>query len=146
MQKGQPIRRRKFIVLFASIFKTTLMVKPKIGFAIHGLLAFAMIGAAVMKALGKIEPSAGLEAYTPAVVTGEIISAVLLLIPRTLSVGLLLTSAFWGGAIVVNMVAPEEGLEWLTPATLLLMTWVGSALRDPRALFRNLDRQKNSKQ
>lgn len=114
-------------------------MKSKIGFTIHGLVAFAMIGAAIMKALGKIEPSAELDAYTPVIVIGEMTSAILLLIPRTLSIGLLLTSSFWGGAIVVNMVAPEQGLEWLTPAVLLLMTWTGSALRDPRTLFRILD-------
>lgn len=114
-------------------------MKAKIGFGIHGLVAFAMVGAATMKAMGKIEASAGLENYNTAVIIGEIASAILLLLPRTLSVGLLLTTAFWGGAIVVNMVAPEEGLEWLTPAFLLLATWVGSLLRDPRTLFRLCD-------
>ena len=114
-------------------------MKAKVGIGIHGLVAFAMIGAATMKAMGKIEASAGLEDYNTAVIIGEILSAILLLLPRTLSVGLLLTTAFWGGAIVVNMVDPEEGLEWLTPAFLLVATWTGSALRDSRTFFRLCD-------
>lgn len=59
---------------------------------------------------------------------GEVIAA-LLLIPRTSSLGLHLTSAFWGGAICMHLAKSES---FAVPSVLLL-TWVGAWLRVPGA-------------
>ena len=66
----------------------------------------------------------------PIVVIGasELASAVLLLIPRTSSLGLLLSSAFWGGAICLHM---SKGEPFVLQSVLLLLTWVGAYLRVP---------------
>ena len=59
---------------------------------------------------------------------GELASAILLLIPRTSSLGLLLTSAFWGGAICLHMSKAEP---FVMQSALLLLTWLGAYLRIP---------------
>ena len=56
------------------------------------------------------------------------ITALLLLIPRTSSLGLLLGSAFWGGAICLHM---SKGDAFVVQSVLLLLTWVGAYLRVP---------------
>ncbi|MBX3442067.1 MAG: DoxX family protein [Planctomyces sp.] len=63
---------------------------------------------------------------------GEMLSGLLLIIPWTSSLGVLLTSSFWGGAICIHMAHNES---YLVPAVLLVMTWVGAVLRDRRALW-----------
>ncbi len=62
---------------------------------------------------------------------GEMVAAILLLIPRTWFIGILLTSAFWGGAIVAHMVKQDS---YLVPAVLLGMSWIGTFLRNPESL------------
>ena len=62
---------------------------------------------------------------------GELASAILLLIPRTSSLGLLLTSGFWGGAICLHMSKPGES--FVMQSVFLLVTWVGGYLRVPGA-------------
>jgi hypothetical protein len=57
---------------------------------------------------------------------GELASAVLLLTPRTSSLGLLLSSAFWGGAICLHM---SKGEPFVLQSGLLLLTGVGAYLR-----------------
>ena len=61
----------------------------------------------------------------------EMVSAIFLLIPRTWSIGILLTSAFWGGAIVSHMTKNDS---YLVPAVLMVMTWAGTFLRNPESL------------
>ena len=61
----------------------------------------------------------------------EMVSAILLLIPRTWSIGILLASSFWGGEIVSHMTKDDS---YHVPAILLLMTWVGTFLRNPESL------------
>lgn len=61
----------------------------------------------------------------------EVVSAILLLIPRTWSLGILLTSAFWGGAIVAHLAKDDS---FAIPAMFLALAWVGSCLRNPEML------------
>jgi hypothetical protein len=62
---------------------------------------------------------------------GELITAILLLIPRTSSLGVLLTSGFWGGVISTHMI---QGDSYLLPAAMLVVTWIGGYLRNPGML------------
>lgn len=55
------------------------------------------------------------------------IAAVLLLVPLTSSLGLLMTSGFWGGVIYAHMM---QGNSYVPPSILLALTWLGGWLRD----------------
>jgi hypothetical protein len=59
---------------------------------------------------------------------GEVLTALMLLIPRTSPLGLLLASAFWGGAICIHM---SHGESYVVQSALLVLTWVGAYLRNP---------------
>ena len=60
--------------------------------------------------------------------TGELATAVLLVVPRTSSLGVLLASSFWGGAICLHM---SKGELFVLQSAFLLLTWVGAYLRVP---------------
>jgi hypothetical protein len=57
---------------------------------------------------------------------GGIVTAVLLLIPRTWLLGALAASSYWGGAICTHM---AHGESYMPPAVLLILTWAGALLR-----------------
>jgi hypothetical protein len=59
---------------------------------------------------------------------GELATAILLLVPRTSSLGVLLASSFWGGAICLHL---STGTPFVLQSALLLLTWVGAYLRVP---------------
>src|SRR5258708_40153806 len=104
------------------------------GWVLHGLIAGMMILAGSAKVLGFFPPEEvaklGLTLPIQVIGAGELASAILLLIPRTASLGLLLTSGFWGGAICLHMSKGEPfGLQSALP----LSTWVGGFLRVPGA-------------
>ncbi|MDQ3649490.1 MAG: DoxX family protein [Acidobacteriota bacterium] len=62
---------------------------------------------------------------------GKLVSALLFLIPVTNSLGLLLLSAYLGGAIVTHM---QHGEPYVVPAVLLVLVWVAGYLRHPEVL------------
>ena len=62
---------------------------------------------------------------------GELISGILFLIPRTSSLGLLLLSAHFGGAIVTHMGNNEQ---FIPIAGILVFIWVTALVRDPDTL------------
>jgi hypothetical protein len=102
------------------------------GWVLHGLVGGIMILAGSAKVFGLFPPDQvakmGLSLPIAVIGAGELASAVLLLIPRTSSLGLLLTSAFWGGAICLHM---SKGDPFVLQSVFLLMTWVGAYLRVP---------------
>jgi hypothetical protein len=62
----------------------------------------------------------------------EFVSAVLFLVPVTRSLGLLLASAFMGGAIATHM---QHGVPVAQPAIFLAFIWAGAWLRHPELLW-----------
>src|SRR2546427_355064 len=58
----------------------------------------------------------------------EVLSALLFLIPRTRSAGLLLVSAFLGGAVATHLQHDQSALQ---PAVGLGVTWLGAWRRPP---------------
>ena len=104
------------------------------GRVLHGLVAGIMILAGSAKVLGFFPPEEvaklGLSLPIQVIGAGELASAVLLLIPRTSSLGLLLTSGFWGGAICLHMSKAEP---FAIQSVFLLITWGGGYLRVPGA-------------
>ncbi len=59
---------------------------------------------------------------------GEIVSALLFLVPKTNKFGTLLLSSFMGGAIIVHMTG---GMSIVLPVVVLLFVWAGFWLRNP---------------
>ena len=104
------------------------------GWVLHGLVTGLMILAGSAKVLGFFPPEEvaklGLSLPIQVIGVGELASAILLLIPRTSSLGLLLTSGFWGGAICLHM---SKGEPFVFQSALLLLTWIGAYLRVPGA-------------
>lgn len=99
---------------------------------LHGLIAGIMILAGSAKLLGLFPPEQvaklGLSLPIQVIGAGELASAILLLVPRTASLGVLLTSSFWGGAICLHM---SKGEPFALQSALLLFTWVGAYVRVP---------------
>jgi DoxX-like family len=108
------------------------------GFVLHLLIGGLMIFAGSAKSFGFAPPELGqkmagygLGSFVKIIGFGEMISALLLLIPQTVSLGTLLVSAFWGGVICIHMSHHED---FLLPSGLLVLTWLGAFLREPRTL------------
>src|SRR5260221_13409722 len=100
------------------------------GWVLHGLIAGMMILAGSAKFFGLLPrdevAKLGLSLPIQVIGVGELASAILLLIPRTSSLGLLLTSGFWGGAICLHISKSEP---FVIQSVFLLLTWVGGYLR-----------------
>jgi hypothetical protein len=106
-----------------------------VGWVLHVLVAGLMIFSGSGKVFGfapQVEPDspqmARLGELAKLIGGGELISAVALLVPWSTSLGVLLTSAFWGGTICWHM---SRGEPYWMQSILLLMTWAGAFLRTP---------------
>jgi hypothetical protein len=108
------------------------------GTVLHVLIGGLMIFAGAIKVFG-LAPAEALESMRNSglggladnirlIGAGEVLTAVLLVIPRTSSLGILLASAFWGGAICTHM---TKGDSYTFVAVLLLLSWLGAYLRNP---------------
>jgi hypothetical protein len=77
------------------------------GWVLHGLVGGIMLLAGSAKVAGLFPAEQveklGLSVPIQVIGAGELASALLLLVPRTASLGVLLTSGFWGGAICLHM-------------------------------------------
>jgi hypothetical protein len=110
------------------------------GFTLHALVASVMIFSAIIKFLGPGE-------HKPLLGLVELANALLLLIPRTMSLGVLITSAGWGAVIALCVIKAESHvapMHPLVPTAFLMMTWVGGYLRDSRMLFSFTPRKRES--
>jgi hypothetical protein len=105
------------------------------GLVLHVLIGGLMIFTGSQKVLGSVPPEAlvkcGLGDQTRLIGAGALLTAILLLIPRTSSLGILLASSFWGGAICIHM---AHGEPYLFQAVLLVLSWAGAYLRNPATL------------
>jgi hypothetical protein len=105
------------------------------GLVLHGLIGGLMIFTGSQKVLGSAPPEAlvryGLGEQARLIGAGAILSALLLLHPRTSALGLLLASSFWGGALCTHM---AHGEPYLFQTAVLVLMWAGAYLRDPATL------------
>jgi len=112
--------------------KTTWNWKTITGLVLHVVVAGIMILAGSAKVLGLFPPEAvanlGLTGWITVIGAGELATAVLLLVSRTASLGVLLASSFWGGAICLHM---SKGEPFVLQSVFLLLTWAGAYLRVP---------------
>ena len=103
-----------------------------------GLIAALLFMSATMKLIspadsemGKNFARYGLEGKSMLIGIGELLAAILFLIPRTSSLGVLLVSAHLGGAIATHM---EHGEIYTGQAVILVLVWVANYLRNPEML------------
>ncbi len=73
----------------------------------------------------------GLEGKLMVVAIGELIAAILFLIPRTSSLGFLLLTAHFGGAIATHF---EHGENYFPIVIILILIWIAHYLRNPEML------------
>jgi hypothetical protein len=106
-----------------------------VGLVLHLLIGGLMIFTGSQKVLGSVPPEAlvkyGLSEQMRLIGAGAFLSALLLLILRTSSLGMLLASSFWGGAICIHM---AHGEPYIFQAVMLVLTWAGAYLRNPAML------------
>lgn len=130
----------------------TEKTKKIVGWVLSGLFAAFLAFGAFGKLTGNEMPMTmlGHFGFTESEITmigvGELISAILFLIPKTSSLGTLLLSAFFGGAIASHMAAGAADSEALAgiqdytfPAVFLVITWAIAIFRNPQTLssFKN---------
>jgi hypothetical protein len=73
----------------------------------------------------------GLQDKTTLIGIGELASALLFAIPQTHTIGLLLLSAYMGGAIATHM---QNGEQYISAAVILVIVWITGYLRNPLLL------------
>jgi hypothetical protein len=117
-----------------------MMKEPKNWGKIAGLVAHILVSGLLIltgsqKVLGFTPPEAlakyGLGDQVRLIGAGALVAAFLLLNPRTSLLGILLTSAFWGGAICIHMGHSES---YTLPAVMLVFSWAGAYLRNGAAI------------
>jgi hypothetical protein len=101
-----------------------------------GLITLLFIFSAVMKFLRPPEVMAAVGKWNltdelTMIGVGELVSGLLFFIPRTHSLGVLLLSAYMGGAIVTHMQNDEP---YIVQSIFLLVIWIASYLRHPELL------------
>jgi hypothetical protein len=105
------------------------------GLVLHVLIGGLLIFTGSQKVFGSVPPEAlvkyGLGEQARLIGAGALATALLLLIPRTSSLGILLASSFWGGAVCIHM---AHGETYLVQAALLVLSWAGACLRNPATL------------
>lgn len=62
---------------------------------------------------------------------GEIVSALLFLVPKTNKLGTVLLSSYLGGAIIIHMTG---GMPITMPSVVLILVWVTGILRNPEMI------------
>jgi hypothetical protein len=120
-----------------------MMKKTRIclGFALHALVATVMVYSAIIKFLELIDHANSPEqpgTYVLPLAIAELVNALLLLIPRTMSIGILITSAGWGAVTALTLMQAADvvaPISPLVPVVLLALTWIGGYLRDSRMLY-----------
>ena len=103
------------------------------GWVMAGLITALFAMSASNKLMGNPEMVTnfekwGLSSMMIVIALGEIISAILFLIPRTSVLGTLLLSSHLGGAIVVHM---ANGEPYIFQSIILVLIWVTSWVRNP---------------
>jgi hypothetical protein len=100
------------------------------GLVLHLLIGGLLIITGSQKIFGLVPPETlakyGLGEQVRLIGAGAVLTALLLLLPRTSALGTLLASAFWGGAICTHM---AHGEPYLLQAVLLVLLWLGAYLR-----------------
>lgn len=104
-----------------------------VGWVLSGLLGAALVMTAGMKffppeKMAEQMKDSPLLGWILIIGIGEVVSAILFLVPRTAVPGTLLLSSYFGGAIVASMMQRES---ILVPSVFLVLIWTAATLRLP---------------
>lgn len=113
--------------------------RRRVGAAVIVLAGVILLGSGTAKLVGVAPVVRQLDAFgfvgtVPLVGLLEVTSAILLLLRRTRSFGLVFTSAFMGGAIATHL-QHQDVVPGLPAVLVLGLAWLGVALRHPEALW-----------
>ena len=110
---------------------------------ITGIVAIVIIMSAIYKLVSSSDSEGakyfmkwGLENQIKVIGPFELVLVILFLIPRTFSMGVLLLTAYFGGAIATH-IEHGEAKNSVLPAIIILLIWIVSYLRNP-AMFASL--------
>jgi len=98
---------------------------------ITALLLFSAMGKFMMPEMAENFTKWGLDDWRIIIAVGEIISALLFLLPKTNIFGAFLLSAHLGGAIVTHM---SNGEPFIVQSVILILIWVTAFVRNPELL------------
>ncbi len=98
---------------------------------ITALLLFSAMGKFMMPEMAENFTKWGLGDWRTIIAVGEIISALLFLLPKTNIFGAFLLSAHLGGAIVTHM---SNGEPFIVQSVILILIWVTAFVRNPELL------------
>jgi len=115
-----------------------LSKKTKIaGWVLAGLLTalflFSAMGKFAMPEMAENFTKWGLGDWLTIIAIGEIISALLFLVPKTNIFGAFLLSAHMGGAIVTHM---GHGEPFIVQSVILVLVWIAAFIRSPELLLK----------
>ena len=111
--------------------KTRKLIGWVIAGLITALLLFSAMGKFMMPEMAESFTKWGLGDWRTIIAIGEIISALLFLLPKTNIFGSFLLSAHIGGAIVVHM---SNGEPFMFQSIVLILIWVTAFVRNPELL------------
>lgn len=117
---------------------TTRKVAWVAGLVIHGLIGVMLVASGVGKLVAppsldhpdtpQLVKTSGVGENFALIGVGEAATGLLLILPWTASLGVLLTSGFWGGAILFHIAMRDV---YYFQSGLLVLTWLGALLRMP---------------
>lgn len=114
--------------------------KPRriIGWILVGLVGASMIAGAVanqfiLLSADDVKKMGELHKYALILSIVQGLSGLLMVVPRTSSLGILLATAYFGGAICFHITHNETSMS-LPAAVVMAMLWTGAYLKDPRFL------------
>jgi hypothetical protein len=100
-----------------------------IAWVISGLLTALFLFSASMKLLHPEQMiQMKLADWRIIIAIGEIVSALLFLVPKTNKYGTVLLSSYLGGAIILHMTG---GMSIVMPSVVLILVWITGILRNP---------------
>jgi formate-dependent nitrite reductase membrane component NrfD len=107
------------------------------------LIALVITSGACMKlavapALADIYSKMGMQSWLQPLGVIELVLLTLFLVPRTMKPGFLLLTAYFGGAMAVEL---SHGTIFIAPGIILSFIWIAAYLRDA-SIFRSVERQK----
>ena len=112
------------------------LTRKNIGFAFAVVICILLTMGAMAKLFGSPEnlekemQLGSLISWIKIIGVGELLSIALFLIPRTMKLGTVLLSAYFGGAIMFHMVHPNpENTAFTAAAVYLILVWIISWIR-----------------
>jgi hypothetical protein len=102
------------------------------------LVLHIIIGGLMILVPPEVLSNYGLDQQIRLIGAGAILAGVLLLIPRTSSLGIFLTSSFWRGPISIHIAHDEP---YIFQVVVLFPSWLGAYLRNPAMVSRYPDRR-----